>query len=1284
MSKISKKITAVLCSFTFVAGQVQLLSLSNVFAEGEAPVIEQVVDPISDEDVDVEKQGNQENQEKDELAEEGEELTEEAEQAKTIENEELPKEYITKDSEDTKDEIDKEIKADTYELAPTSVSAGEIFTYEYSSTSKTATVSSLINGRETNVPKIVTIPSKVVKDGVEYTVNKIGKDVFGDLEFYSNKVSTINIPKTVTYIDSTALSSCEQLKSINMESNSYFYSKDGVLYKKSGSDIILFAYPGDKYGGTFTIPNDVTVIGDYAFSTCNEDGDFGEIVVPNTVTTIGKYAFNFCYSTYYVPKSVVKIGENAFSDVTIYGEPGSYIEQYVKNSSNSNIIFRVRNNNFAYYIENNSAVITAYTGKESIVEIPATLNGYKVSRMEGIGVKGFIQKIIIQNGITTIGEYAFNNCDGLEYIVIPDSVTSIGKGAFKYLNNLKGITLPKNITNYFIENNILYYKENQKIYIDAILNCRDISEIAIKEGVSDIPYVFYTCKNVTKITMPSSVTNMDDMYTFNNCKKLKEINVLSGNKIFYSKDGVLYRNDYVAKDEEGNILERGHALFVCPKSKEGSITIPKEVTYVPERILEKCVNLTSISVEAGNSKYFSKNGLLYEKDSSSGESKLILCPAKISGSITISADVSSLPSFDNCNSLTEIKVDQQNKNYYSVDGVLYEKQKDNYYGTITHILIKCPEGKVGNITIPKEVSQIESNALITYSERKTAYKNLTEIKVEAGNKTFFVKDSILYGNYNDQWNTALDGKHVVRCVPSKSGIVNIDSDVVAINLRAFFNCDKITSVNIPKSMVEMYDYTFRGCSSLQNVNVASGNERFYSENGVLYDKEVANLSTNRYMLTLLEYPEGKIGEKFQVPNGVEIVSPSSFTDHKYLNKLILPKSVHGIYVSDGFSWLQDDRVSKNITLCGEKGSYAQEYALINGLNFEVISADEKPVVKDISTASISSISAQYYTGSQIKPSITVKDGTKTLVNNKDYTLSYSKNINPGTATITIKGMGNYTGSKQVTFTIKQISVNSSDLSVSSISDITYTGSYIKPSVTIKHGSKTLVKDKDYTLSYSNNKYIGKATVTIIGKGNYYSTRKVTFKIIPKTVTGVKQSSNTTSSIKLSWNKVSDVTGYRIYRATSKSRTYSIVTDIVGSTKTTYTNSKLSSGKIYYYKVKSYKTVSGTRYYSNYSSIITASTKCQTPVIKVTSSTKKTAKISWNKISGASGYKVYRATSKSGAYKLVKTVRSGSTTSYTNNELTSKKTYYYKVIAYKIVSGSNVYSSYSSVKYVKVK
>ncbi len=184
--------------------------------------------------------------------------------------------------------------------------------------------------------------------------------------------------------------------------------------------------------------------------------------------------------------------------------------------------------------------------------------------------------------------------------------------------------------------------------------------------------------------------------------------------------------------------------------------------------------------------------------------------------------------------------------------------------------------------------------------------------------------------------------------------------------------------------------------------------------------------------------------------------------------------------------------NSDITLQRYTGSASQQWYFCD-LSANVIDPSPQTALSD---CTISSISAQTYTGSEIKPTVTVKDGTKTLVSGTDYTVSYTNNVNVGTATVAIAGKGNYSGTVNKTFTINAKSVSS--LTVSSISAQTYTGSAIKPAVTVKNGSTTLVSGTDYTVAYSNNTNVGTATVTITGKGNYSGTKTISFNIISST------------------------------------------------------------------------------------------------------------------------------------------------------------------------------------------
>lgn len=181
---------------------------------------------------------------------------------------------------------------------------------------------------------------------------------------------------------------------------------------------------------------------------------------------------------------------------------------------------------------------------------------------------------------------------------------------------------------------------------------------------------------------------------------------------------------------------------------------------------------------------------------------------------------------------------------------------------------------------------------------------------------------------------------------------------------------------------------------------------------------------------------------------------------------------------------------------------------------------------------------------------------------------------------------------------------------------------------------------------------------------------------PSAPTSVKASDAAYNKVKLTWAKVSGVSGYEIYQNNKK------VADVrVNSC----TRSGLVTETKYAYKVRAYKTVSGKKVYSGFSKTVTARPTLRAVTgLKVKNSSKKSAKITWKKVSGASGYVVYRGTKKKGKYKAIKTLKKGSIKSYTNKKLKKNKKYYYKVRAYKKVGKKKVYANYSKIVSVKIK
>lgn len=189
---------------------------------------------------------------------------------------------------------------------------------------------------------------------------------------------------------------------------------------------------------------------------------------------------------------------------------------------------------------------------------------------------------------------------------------------------------------------------------------------------------------------------------------------------------------------------------------------------------------------------------------------------------------------------------------------------------------------------------------------------------------------------------------------------------------------------------------------------------------------------------------------------------------------------------------------------------------------------------------------------------------------------------------------------------------------------------------------------------------------------------------PNKVSGIKATSNSYNSIKLTWNKtVNGANGYAVYRSTSKDGKYTLRKTITSKNTIEFTDTGLDTNTTYYYKVRAYRMIADQKKYGSYSEIVCAKPVLSKTTITVSSKSKK-ATIKWNKVLGASGYKVYSATSSNGTYSLKKTITSINTLSYTNTNLVSGKTYYYKVRAYRNVNGNVVYGPYSVVKSQKIK
>ena len=249
-------------------------------------------------------------------------------------------------------------------------------------------------------------------------------------------------------------------------------------------------------------------------------------------------------------------------------------------------------------------------------------------------------------------------------------------------------------------------------------------------------------------------------------------------------------------------------------------------------------------------------------------------------------------------------------------------------------------------------------------------------------------------------------------------------------------------------------------------------------------------------------------------------------------------------------------------------------------------------------------------------------------------------------------------------------------------------------ITIPSSVTSIGEDFLWTGSYwiYDNSHVVRATIYAPSNSyaiKYAKKKGITYKVIatnnkvvlPKKVSNFKTKTQTTNSITLNWSKVSGANGYQIqtYNASKKKWV-----NVANTTKTSYKVTKLGKGKTYKYRVRAYKTINKVKKYGSWSSVLNSGTKTSAPKISRITTGRKKANLRWNKVSGANGYEIYMATTKKGKYKKVKTVTKGNAIKYTKSKLKKNKRYYFKVRTYKKVNGKKIYSSYSSIKSIKVK
>ena len=272
----------------------------------------------------------------------------------------------------------------------------------------------------------------------------------------------------------------------------------------------------------------------------------------------------------------------------------------------------------------------------------------------------------------------------------------------------------------------------------------------------------------------------------------------------------------------------------------------------------------------------------------------------------------------------------------------------------------------------------------------------------------------------------------------------------------------------------------------------------------------------------------------------------------------------------------------NVTALKTGTGYVTVTASATGYNS--VSKDVKIVVskKSLNNGLLTLSETSYvYDGTYKKPAATVTFGGKVLQAGKDYTISYRNNLNVGVTTVIATGMGDYTGYTSKNFTITKRAMAGGTVSVAS--SVSFTGSNITPSVTVKVAGRTLTSGTDYTVSYSNNKNVGTSNVYVYGKGNYSGSLSAKFDIVPAKQQ-IQKLETKYKGFYIDWAQKGSATGYDVEYSVNSNMSGAVSKHLTANKPDTLTVSGLSGDKVYYVRVRSYTNVNGKVYYGAWSDV----------------------------------------------------------------------------------------------------
>ena len=853
-----------------------------------------------------------------------------------------------------------------------------------------------------------------------------------------------------------------------------------------------------------------------------------------------------------------------------------------------------------------------------------------------------IKRVVIGNGVTSIGWSAFEGCSSLTSVTIPDTVTSIGWSAFEGCTGLASVTIPDSVTSIgdwaFCDcsslTSVTIPDTVTRIGYNAFEGCNSLTSVTIPDNVTSISSdAFYGCTSLASVTIPDSVTSIGN-YTFEGCSSLTSVTIGNGvtsigDDAFFgcsSIKDVYYTGDVSSwlgisfSDPDSNPCRYGANLYFDGKLLT-DIVIPDSVTSIGSDAFYGCTSLTSVTMP--------------DSVTSIGDSAFFGCSNLSSVTIPVSVTSIGEQAFEGCSNFKEV--------YYSASiGEWTAISIGSSNDSLTNAKLHCTDGN-----------------LIYYGKCDDSHIWTLD---ESGTLTISGEGAM--SNYSTSKNT--DGYFVTtapwrKCYRLINRVV-IDDGVTSVGERAFYGCNSLTSVTIPDGVTSIGMSAFNRCNSLTSVTIPDG----VTSIGSYAFNSCSNLSSAI------------------IPDSVTSIGEQAFINCSSLTNITIPDSVKSIG-ENAFDFCSK---LKDVAFSGSKTAWqAIGYSFINDVrihyNCTSLEGHFVPMeVKETSCESAGYISYGCACGHEYKVMIP-----------QNHNYVFSKTVAP---TCSEHGYDLFVCSK--------CGGEKKEYKDDKLQEHSYQATVFEP--TCLNGGYTLHKCSVCGDSYRDElvQPLGHSEVSAEAKaptctetghiagtccsrcgktmsgmeevaalGHSYKNGSCTrCGAVDPNYIAVPTLSITTSSgkPKISWSAVDGATKYWIYRCTDgKNFKY-----YDSTTKTSYTNNSTSIGTTYYYKVKAVKTVNGKDIASDYS--VVKSIKC-TPAAPSLSISRVNGKpkLSWKAVSGATKYWIYRSTDG----KNFKYYDSTTKTSYTNSGAASGTKYYYKVKAVAVVNGNNVASAYSYAK-----